>query len=220
MQDRLLTRVQVRDLDRRAIEEFGIPGSVLMENAGRGAAELLCSLGISGPVVICCGKGNNAGDGFVIARHLAIRSVRVHVLLFANPDELRGDAAANYHTLSQTAVSIEHIKAPQFDQPEFASADWLVDALFGTGLTAAVRPPYDGIIAAMNRSRIRTLAVDVPSGLDCDTGNPLGPCIQAAHTATFAAVKMGFVQPEAQPWVGKVHCIDIGIPQDDCSRSL
>src|SRR5690348_9037793 len=101
----LLTREQARALDRRAMEEFAVPGIVLMENAGRGMAELLHSLGIGGPVVICCGKGNNGGDGFVIARHLDNVSVNVRVLLFANPAELRGDAAVNHTILVRSGVA-------------------------------------------------------------------------------------------------------------------
>src|SRR5216110_2108082 len=101
-----LTREQVRELDRRAIEEYGVPGVVLMENAGRGAAELLLRLGVAGPVVVCCGKGNNGGDGFVIARHLANAGVRVHVLLFGRPEELSPDAAVNFAPLARCGVTV------------------------------------------------------------------------------------------------------------------
>ena len=101
-----LSRAQVRSLDRRAIEHYGVPGPVLMENAGRGAAELLHSLGIHGPVVICCGKGNNGGDGFVIARHLDNRRVAVKVLLFAHPQELTGDAATAYRIVAMSELPV------------------------------------------------------------------------------------------------------------------
>src|ERR671922_618219 len=97
-----LSRAEVRELDRRAIEEYGVPGVVLMENAGRGVAELLLSLGVHGPVAVCCGKGNNGGDGFVIARHLDNRNVPVRVLLFARPEELTGDAAVNYRIIARS----------------------------------------------------------------------------------------------------------------------
>src|SRR5213593_3262175 len=96
---RPLTRDQVRELDRRAIEEYGMSGLVLMENAGRGCVDMLCELGCKGPVVIVCGKGNNAGDGFVIARHLELRGYTCRVLLLSPPHELRGDAAANFTIL-------------------------------------------------------------------------------------------------------------------------
>src|SRR5690242_16775651 len=95
----ILTREQCRELDRRAMEEFGVPGIVLMENAGRGMAELLLRLDSTDPIVICCGKGNNGGDGFVIARHLDNAGIAVRVLLFAYPTQLRGDAAINHRIL-------------------------------------------------------------------------------------------------------------------------
>src|SRR5438067_9219883 len=101
-----LTRAQVREIDRRAIEEFGVPGVVLMENAGRSAAELLLSLGINGPVLICCGKGNNGGDGFVIARHLDNHGIPIRVLLFASPDDLTGYAAVNYGIIQKTGLPL------------------------------------------------------------------------------------------------------------------
>src|SRR6266566_4877690 len=101
-----LTRAQVRELDRRAIEEYGVPGIVLMENAGRGAAELLLALGARGPVVICCGKGNNGGDGFVIARHLDNHGIPVRILLFAPPEDLSGDAAINYRIVERSRLPI------------------------------------------------------------------------------------------------------------------
>src|SRR5713101_9925134 len=102
-----LSRDQVRALDRRAMQIYGVPGPVLMENAGRGTAELLHTLGINGKVVICCGKGNNGGDGFVIARHLDNRRVPVRVLLFARPEELTGDAAINYQIIAEAGLPIE-----------------------------------------------------------------------------------------------------------------
>lgn len=207
----LFTRSQVRELDRRAIEDLGLPGAVLMENAGRGAAELLVSLGIHGRVVICCGKGNNGGDGFVIARHLQNRGCDVRVLLFAKPEELSGDAGLNFRVLQQTGIPIT-IGAFDVLEKELAAAEWTVDALFGTGLTGPVRPPFDTIIDTINRKARRIFAVDIPSGLDADTGEPMGPTIRALHTATFAALKKGFANPRASDYLGRVHLIDIGIP--------
>jgi NAD(P)H-hydrate epimerase len=213
----LLSREEVRALDRRAVEEYGLPGVVLMENAGRGTAELLLGLGARGRVLVCCGKGNNGGDGFVIARHLDNRGVPVRVLLFARPEDLHGDAAVNYRVLARSGVPLAvYADAPVPEEAvrqELAGAEWVVDALFGTGLTSAVRPPLDRVIALVNDSRARVLAVDLPSGLDCDTGEPLGPTVRAEHTATMAAWKKGFASPAARPWVGQVHLIDIGVPR-------
>lgn len=213
----LLSRDEVRALDRRAIEEFGVPGVVLMENAGRGCAELLRSLGIHGPVVVCCGKGNNGGDGFVIARHLDNGQVPVKVLLFAQPEELAGDASINYRIIDKAGLSIESLGLRPLDgeklRRELAAAEWVVDALFGTGLTGPVRPPFDEVIAAISAGSTRVLAVDIPSGLDCDTGQPLGPTVRADHTATFVGLKKGFADPAARSWLGQVHVVDIGAPR-------
>jgi NAD(P)H-hydrate epimerase len=211
-----LTRAQVREVDRLAIEEYGVPGAVLMENAGRGAAELLVRLGIDGLVVICAGKGNNGGDGFVIARHLDNCGVAVRILLFTRPEDLTGDAAINFHILARSGLCITPCM-PSLDlaavQRALAPAAWIVDALFGTGLSGPVRSPYDRIIAAINASGRPVLAVDLPSGLDCDTGLSLGATVRAACTATFVAEKIGFKEPAARQWLGEVHVIDIGAPR-------
>jgi NAD(P)H-hydrate epimerase len=212
-----LSRDEVRAIDRRAIDEFGVPGVVLMENAGRGAAELLLSLGVSGLVVICAGKGNNGGDGFVIARHLDNAGHSVRVFLFGRPADLTGDAAINYQIIARSGLAITIDAEKVFDdavlRSEFATAAWIVDALFGTGLTGPVRSPFDQVIAATNISGKRVLAVDIPSGLDCDTGQPLGPCVRATHTVTFVAQKKGFANPAAKEWLGQVHVVGIGAPR-------
>lgn len=212
-----LTREQVRAIDRRASDEYGIPGVVLMENAGRGAAEVLLAQGIPGPVTVCCGKGNNGGDGFVIARHLANRGVPVQVLLFARPEELTGDAALNYRIVARGGVPLTVHAGPDLDEPalrsELSRSAWIVDALFGTGLTTSVRAPFERVIAAINNSGVRVFAVDLPSGLDCDSGATLGPTVRACCTATFVAPKPGFAVAGARAWVGQVHTVDIGIPQ-------
>jgi NAD(P)H-hydrate epimerase len=212
-----LSREQVRAIDRRAIEEFSVPGVVLMENAGRGAAEVLRSLGISGRVVICCGKGNNGGDGFVIARHLDNYQVPVRVLLYGRPEDLAGDAAVNYQIIAKTGLPLVTYPGQPLDdkelRSELAGADWVVDALFGTGLTGPVRAPFDQVIAAINAGPARVLAVDIPSGLDCDTGQPLGATVRAHHTVTFVGLKKGFGNPAAHPWLGQVHVVDIGAPR-------
>jgi NAD(P)H-hydrate epimerase len=212
-----LTRDEARELDRRAMEEYGVPGLVLMENAGRGMAELLLSLGIKGPVVICCGPGNNGGDGFVIARHLDNAGVPVCVLLFADPSRLAGDAAVNYRILTHSGVPLKVYGAdgPAEDdlQAELAGAGWVVDALFGSGLRGSLRPPFDRVVAAINASRAQVFAVDIPSGLDCDTGKPMGPTARAHHTATVVALKKGFAEPAAREWVGEVHVVGMGAPR-------
>ncbi len=211
-----MSREQVRDIDRRAIEEYGLPGIVLMENAGRGTAELIMELGIGGRVVICAGRGNNGGDGYVIARHLINHGYDAEVWLFCDPSTLRGDAAVNYQVLRAAAwegrVLGDAIEVEQL-QAELAEVDWIVDALLGTGTQGELRPPFPEVIRAINESPANVLAVDLPSGMDCDSGQPLGDCVVADDTATFVAPKLGFQTPGAETFTGTVHVIDIGVPR-------
>jgi NAD(P)H-hydrate epimerase len=207
---------QVRAADEEAIRRLAIPSVTLMENAGRGAAELLVSLGIHGKVVICCGKGNNGGDGLVIARHLHLLGVQTLTLLCAGPDELKGDALTNYRIVERMALPMKpavDADGTAFDlRFDLATAHWIVDALVGTGLAGPLRNPLAGIIEQINSSGSRVLAVDIPSGLNGDTGQPMGPTVRADHTATFLALKAGFLAPGAAAWTGKVHLLGIGAP--------
>ncbi|MEK6262147.1 MAG: NAD(P)H-hydrate epimerase [Planctomycetota bacterium] len=211
----VLTRMQVREVDRRAIDDYGLPGLVLMENAGRNAANLLRELGIHGPVVLCCGKGNNAGDGFVIARHLENSGFDVRVLLSTPASSFTGDAATNFVVLRRAGTPI--VEAPANIaitwHDELARADWIVDALLGTGTQGTVREPFASAIAAINAAHRKVLAVDLPSGLDCDSGAVLGNCVRARHTATFVARKPGFEVNGASEFTGEVHVLDIGVPR-------
>jgi NAD(P)H-hydrate epimerase len=211
-----LTRNQVRNIDSQAIDEFGLPGIVLMENAGRGAAEVLVGLGITGPVVICAGKGNNGGDGFVIARHLELRNIATSVLLFCEPTDLSPDAAINYRVLEAARQRLDVLgRSPDATvvAQRLSTADWIVDALLGTGTQGSIREPFLTVIAAINRSRKKVFSVDLPSGMDCDTGQSLGACVRADHTATFVARKVGFDAPGARELTGQVHIVDIGVPK-------
>lgn len=213
---RSLTRDQVRDVDVRAIQQYGLPGIVLMENAGRGAAELVIRIGITGPVVVCAGKGNNGGDGFVIARHLELRGIAVSVLLFCQPTDLTGDAAINYRVLEAAGIPRVVLgAAPGAAElgALLSPADWIVDALLGTGTKGTIREPFLTAIGTINRAGRMVLAIDLPSGMDCDTGQPLGTCVRADHTATFVARKVGFDAPGAEQLTGQVHVIDIGVPK-------
>jgi NAD(P)H-hydrate epimerase len=211
----ILNREQSRQVDRRAIEVYGFSGLVLMENAGRGFADAVCELGINGPVVICCGTGNNAGDGFVIARHLNLRGHVVRVLLWADPQRLSGDAATNCRILQNAGMPIEvfgSVHDPQRLASLLEGAAWIVDALLGTGAKGEPRPPLDRVIETLNAAAAPKLAVDLPSGLDCDTGRPARQTIRAAHTYTFVAAKPGFFVSGAGEYTGAVHVLDIGTP--------
>ncbi len=213
-----LTRAEVREIDRRAIEDFGLPGIVLMENAGRNAATLLHERAPTARVAIACGKGNNAGDGFVIARHLVNLGHCVNVLLSCDPAEYRGDAAINWRVVEKMGLPAEVLATASRDAWErrFVGADWIVDALLGTGATGAPRGAIATAIEAVNavaaRDHKAVFAVDLPSGLDCDTGETPGACIRANLTATFVSKKVGFDRPEARPWLGEVQVLDIGAP--------
>ncbi len=216
MKLRPISRDESRRIDRRAVEEYGLTGLVLMENAGRGVADRLQQLGISGPVVICCGRGNNAGDGFVIARHLDLRGYAVRVLVWAEADELTGDAVVNFRVLQKMSLPLMLFgrghQPAQLDAA-LASAAWVVDALLGTGARGEPRPPLDAVIDQLNASPVPKLAVDLPSGLDCDTGQAAAHTIRAAHTCTFIAPKIGFAAPGADLYTGRVHVLDIGAPR-------
>jgi NAD(P)H-hydrate epimerase len=170
--------------------------------------------------IICCGKGNNGGDGFVIARHLDNWGWPVKVLLFGRPSELTGNAATMYQILAKSNIRIEVVLPDAVRLEDYLNQDltnfndgWLVDALFGTGLSGSVREPFDRVIAAINASPAPVLAVDIPSGLDCDTGEPLGIAVRAHFTVTFAGLKQGFMRPEALHWTGEVHVVDLGAPR-------
>jgi NAD(P)H-hydrate epimerase len=207
-----ISRQQSRQLDRRAVEEYGMSGVMLMENAGRATCDVLCGLGIAGPVLIVCGKGNNGGDGFVIARHLDLRGHQVRVLLLDDPTSLRGDAAINHRILSKSGVAIERI-APQTFTAQLSGASWIVDAILGTGASGEPREPYATAIDQINAGGVPILAVDVPSGFDCDTGKPAMHTIRAQHTCTFVAAKPGFLTVPAKTYVGELHLCDIGAPR-------
>ncbi len=213
-----MTRDEIRAFDRDAIERVGLPGVVLMENAGRGCVDRMERAGINGPVVVVCGKGNNGGDGFVIARHLIVRGYECRVVMGERPRALRGEALVMFEALTHCGLPIFDSTGvnPSLTLGELdafaGGADWIVDALLGTGVTGDPRPPYDTLIDWMNGEIGVRLAVDLPSGLDCDTGKPGQPTCRADHTCTFVAPKVGFSNPTAAEFLGEVAVLDIGVP--------
>jgi NAD(P)H-hydrate epimerase len=245
---RPLSRAEVRRLDERAAVELALPTSILMENAGRGAAGWLAELVGAVPpdaagrphslptsaqddvsrgpalpkVLILCGPGNNGGDGGVVARHLDAWGFSVSVIWFAHGDQLRGDAALQWAILAKSGVDQfawfdRYPAATEFDIAPLAAilarADWLVDGLLGTGLSRPVEGPLHAVIEAMNYSGKPIFALDVPSGFDADTGQPMGMAVRATATATFVAFKLGFDAPGAAHFTGEVAIIDIGLPR-------
>lgn len=217
--DERLTCAEVRELDRLAIEEYGLPGVVLMENAGAGAARVALSLlerGRGRRVEIVCGPGNNGGDGWVVARHLANAGCDVHVASCVEPGALRGDAAIHARVAQRMGIAHAVVE----DGAALARvdrADLVVDAVLGTGARGAPRGTVLRAIEALARLDAaegpRVLALDLPSGFDGDTGLCLGPCVRATATATFAAEKVGFAAPGAAHLLGRVHVVDIGVPR-------
>jgi NAD(P)H-hydrate epimerase len=212
----VLNREATREVDRRAVADYGMLSVVLMENAGRGVADMLCQWGARGPVAICCGKGNNGGDGFVLARHLDLRGVEANVLLWAEPHDLTGDAAVNFAILEKSGLPIE-IFGQQHDANRLEKllngAEWIVDALLGTGASGEPRPPFGEVIDGLNAASAPKLAIDLPSGLDCDTGEAAAHTVHARHTCTFVALKPGFLVPGAAAYTGQIHVLDIGVPR-------
>jgi NAD(P)H-hydrate epimerase len=209
----VLSRARVRELDRRAIEEYGVPGVVLMENAGAGASrwilERAARAGWTRPVVgIACGGGNNGGDGYVLARHLANAGCLVRIASTVPFEDLRGDAAIMARIVRAMGIPCDGLGGP---------CTILVDALLGSGFQGALKPALAQAIAALNAARAGgarlLVALDLPSGLDADTGAPSDPCVQADATLTFAAAKPGLLAPAARPYVGELALIDIGAPR-------
>ena len=209
-----LTRSQVRQVDKRAFDQYHIPGIVLMENAARAAADVACAWELlgrrPGNVLILCGGGNNGGDGLAVARHLHNRGSNVFIALTIDPITFHGDALLNWIIISAMKIPAQPFEPSMLNE-------WpglIIDAIFGTGLSEPVRDPYPAIFAAINSSGIPVLAVDLPSGLDCDTGRPLGACIKATATLTLVAPKIGFSEPDAKQFLGDVVVGDIGCPRE------
>jgi NAD(P)H-hydrate epimerase len=214
----LVTAAEMREMDRLTIEEIGIPGVVLMELAGRGVADVVESLAGTLPgyrVVVVAGPGNNGGDGYVVARHLALRGAEVTVLLAAPRERVAGDARVNLLAAEHLGLTLEPLPA-EIDAAALAErlarADCLVDALLGTGLASPVEGRYRAIIEALNLAGVLTVAVDIPSGLSADTGHPLGVAVEADATVTFAYPKVGLATFPGVEHVGDLHVVDIGIP--------
>jgi NAD(P)H-hydrate epimerase len=213
-----MTRQQIRAVDRFAVERFHMSGIALMENAGRNAAEIILStFNNCGRALIACGVGNNGGDGCVIARHLSNAGWRVRLLVVGDPKKASADMLANFKIVEAMRLPIESLAdlgRPVEDLIDSLANELLVDALLGTGFQGQVRPPQDAVIHAMNEARRRAVAsVDIPSGLDCDTGQPSNATIRADLTITFVAEKVGFSARTAAPFLGRVVVADIGAPR-------
>ena len=214
---RVVTAQTMQEIDKLAIEEHGIPGLQLMENAGRCCVEeIIGEFGLHGCCVILAGKGNNGGDGYVIARLLGLKGWRVKVIILAPRLQISGDAATNLDTLPGSVV--DHYTGEGHLSPlqreEILQADVIVDALLGTGLGSDVAGVYLEAIDAMNASGRPVVAVDIPSGIDGTSGRVLGSAVRAHMTVTFACAKLGHVLYPGADYTGRLVVADIGIPPD------
>jgi ADP-dependent NAD(P)H-hydrate dehydratase / NAD(P)H-hydrate epimerase len=212
----LLTRAAVRRIDADAVERLGVPSLVLMENAGRGAAEALLARFADRlhRVVIVGGPGQNGGDGWVVARHLRNRGHDPVAVLVGDPARLKGDAALNWTVLEPMAVERHVVTADAMDALDVAldGASLVVDALFGTGLDRPIEGPFAEVVRRVNDARVPTVALDLPSGIDADTGQVLGVAVRAVLTPTFAAHKRGLHQYPGVDHAGEVVPVSIGVP--------
>jgi len=215
---REFTVKQAKKFDRYAQVKLGVPSIILMENAGRSTAEVaLKMLGKKKRVLVVCGVGNNGGDGFVAARHLANAGKKVAIYIVGDLAKLKDDPRINLDILRnlrlKASVPFGNEKGTENFILRFPSllskADLIIDAVFGIGIKSKVRSPMSEVIESMNKTGKPILAVDVPSGLDADTGRPLGVAIKAKKTVTFVAMKKGFAK--AKRYCGKIVVRDIGV---------
>jgi len=215
---KLLTADEMRNLDRQSIEEFGVPGLVLMENAGRGATDFFCTTFASlfpGPVLVLAGKGNNGGDGYVIARHLTNRGWQVSTVVLADRESISGDAAVNLQVLLHSGAAVEFAPDEETLQSVLAAHNeqrLIIDAIFGNGLNSEVRGHYAAAIDWINASSAAVAAVDMPSGIEATSGRVLGRCVKADCSATFALAKVGQMLYPAAAYGGALQVVDIGMP--------
>ena len=206
-------RASIQTVDREAVDAFGIPGIVLMENAARGLLEQVVDMsGGNGPVVICCGSGNNGGDGYALARHLPNRRIET-VLVALGAPRPGTDASTNREICARMGLT-----AGERDAVAVRREALVVDALLGTGLDRPVRDEAAECIEWINGRDAPVLAVDVPSGLDCNTGAVLGAAVRADRTATMVGWKTGFLAPGAAEYLGDIRVIDIGAPRELAER--
>jgi NAD(P)H-hydrate epimerase len=213
----VLSRAQMRAYDKFAVESCHVPGVVLMENAGRGAADVIERLlgGKGKRVVVVCGGGNNGGDGFVVARHLHARGYEVTSFLAGTAEKVTGDARINhdaYIDLGGRCIELADGAELGMLETELSGAAIAVDAIFGTGLARPIDGHLGRVVELVNRGAARRVALDIPSGLDADTGMPLGVAVRAEDTVTFGCLKLGLLTPDGARLAGRVHLVDLGVP--------
>tara|TARA_R110002073_G_scaffold7747_4_gene43656 strand:+ start:3899 stop:4570 length:672 start_codon:yes stop_codon:yes gene_type:complete len=213
MKIKSLSREQVRSVDQQAIENYGMSGLVLMENAGRGAAEVIQRNAATGRVVILCGKGNNGGDGYVIARHLDLMQRQVRVVSVVELDALSGDAAANAAIAQKAELDVQVATTAEAMESHLHDCEVIVDCLLGTGATGPLRGIYADAVKIANQTKATRIAIDVPTGMDVDSGEADPHTFQAELTITFVAPKIGFEFEGTQSRLGDIEVVPIGVPR-------
>jgi len=214
-----VTAARMRQIDDKAIREFGIPSLILMENAGAACAREAVKLVRKGavPIAVFAGKGNNGGDGFVAARHLANHGMKPVVFYFQAPGEMKLDPLVNFRILEKMKVSLidcsAHLPVSRV-KAALKKARVIVDALFGTGLSKPIEEPFKTAIALINQSGRAVVSADIPSGLNADTGEVMGTCVRATVTVALGLPKKGFLRREAKRFIGRMVVADISIPRN------
>lgn len=204
----MITREEMQQIDRDAIDHLHIPSIVLMENA---AIHFVYQLDLSRDnYLILASVGNNGGDGLAITRQLMIRNKKVQTIVIGNLEKSTPDFLINYNILKHLGAEPLITGDLEIIEEKIAEADVIIDALFGIGIKTPLREPYPQLIDAVNRSGRHIVSVDIPSGLDANTGIPLGTCIKADKTITMHAVKQGFFK--GKEFVGELSIASIGIP--------
>ena len=214
MEQFTLNRQQIRQYDKIAIEYFEINSLVLMENASRAATDILCEIATERSAVFLCGPGNNGGDGLVMARHLHLRGWNIQVILLKKPEELSQDSQCNYRILTHTPVTIIDTSDLPLEGilEQMDGFSWIVDAIVGTGSHPPLRAPLDDIVLHSNRMTAKRMAVDLPSGLDCDSGQVKGAVFNADLTVSFVAFKPVMHTKAGKNACGEIRIVDIGAP--------
>ncbi len=216
---KVLTSSQMKEIDRKTIEEIGIPGPVLMENAGLQivkAMQTRLSALDQEKIIVVAGKGNNGGDGLVVARHLFNLGCAPEVLLLSSKEDVRGDAALNLHVAERIGIKIKEIRSAREwrgGRTRLSKATVIIDAIFGTGLVQAAEGLYAAAINDINAAKAFKVSIDIPSGLSSDTFRLIGPCVKADLTVALAAPKVAHVFPPAEECVGELVIADISIPR-------
>lgn len=214
------TAEEIKEIDHRCVWEYKIPSLILMEHAGSGAAQVAMEMNPSRrQTVIIVGKGNNGGDGLVVARFLRMANFPVKVWILGSASDYRKSSAPwyNHQMIKHLGIPITYLmddsQLPELKK-DISTAGLVIDAMLGIGLSGDVRQPYKAVIDMTNEFSQKVLAIDVPSGLDSDTGEPKGVAIRATKTVTFVAPKPGFVTEQGREYCGEVIIMDIGVPPE------